>query len=56
MTIYPVKGIRLSSVAAGIRYADRDDLVVIECQPGTVAGKQADDVHDVLDVLAVELH
>ncbi len=35
MTIYPVKGIRLASAAAGIRYADRDDIVVIECQPGT---------------------
>jgi len=27
---YPVKGIRLASAAAGIRYPDRDDLVVIE--------------------------
>ena len=28
--IYPVNGIRLASAAAGIRYPDRDDLVVIE--------------------------
>jgi len=35
MTIYPVKGIRLASAAAGIRYTDRDDLVVIECQAGS---------------------
>ncbi len=34
MTIYPVEGIRLATTAAGIRYADRDDLVVIECQAG----------------------
>lgn len=27
---HPVKGIRLASAAAGIRYPDRDDLVVIE--------------------------
>ncbi|GMR06643.1 MAG: bifunctional glutamate N-acetyltransferase/amino-acid acetyltransferase ArgJ [Gammaproteobacteria bacterium] len=35
MTIYPVKGIRLATASAGIRYRDRDDLVVIECQPGS---------------------
>ena len=35
MTICPVKGIRLTTAAAGIRYADRDDLVVIECQAGS---------------------
>ena len=35
MTVYPVKGIRLATAAAGIRYADRDDLVVIECQAGS---------------------
>ena len=35
MTIYPVKGIRLATAAAGIRYTDRDDLVVIECQAGS---------------------
>ena len=35
MTIHPVKGIRLATVAAGVRYAGRDDMVVIECQAGT---------------------
>ncbi len=35
MTVYPVKGIRLASTAAGIRYTDREDLVVLECQPGS---------------------
>ncbi len=35
MSIFSVKGIRLGTTAAGIRYADRDDLVVIECQAGT---------------------
>jgi glutamate N-acetyltransferase/amino-acid N-acetyltransferase len=35
MTVYPVKGIQLATAAAGIRYADRDDLVVLECQPGS---------------------
>ncbi|GMT41305.1 MAG: arginine biosynthesis bifunctional protein ArgJ [bacterium] len=35
MTIYPVKGIRLATAAAGIRYRDRDDLVIIECQAGS---------------------
>ncbi|MEN2751006.1 bifunctional glutamate N-acetyltransferase/amino-acid acetyltransferase ArgJ [Psychrobacter sp. FBL11] len=29
-TIYPIDGIRLSAIAAGVRYKDRDDLVVIE--------------------------
>ena len=29
-TIYPIKGIKLSATAAGVRYKDRDDLVVIE--------------------------
>ena len=29
-TIYPINGIRLSATAAGVRYKDRDDLVVIE--------------------------
>lgn len=32
----PVAGIRLGTVAAGIRKKDRRDLVVIECAPGTV--------------------
>ncbi len=31
----PVKGIRLGSTAAGIKYADRNDLVVIEIVPGS---------------------
>ncbi len=31
---YPVKGIRLASAAAGIRYPGRDDLVVIEIVAG----------------------
>jgi glutamate N-acetyltransferase/amino-acid N-acetyltransferase len=35
MNVYPVKGIRLATAAAGIRYADRNDLVIIECQAGT---------------------
>ena len=35
MAIFPVNGIRIGSTAAGIRYKQRDDLVVIECQPGT---------------------
>ncbi len=35
MTVIPVKGIRLASTAAGIRYKDRDDLVIIECCSGT---------------------
>ncbi|MGO2231663.1 bifunctional glutamate N-acetyltransferase/amino-acid acetyltransferase ArgJ [Psychrobacter sp.] len=29
-TIYPINGIKLSATAAGVRYKDRDDLVVIE--------------------------
>ncbi|MBP8032747.1 MAG: bifunctional glutamate N-acetyltransferase/amino-acid acetyltransferase ArgJ [Psychrobacter sp.] len=29
-TIYPIDGIKLSATAAGVRYKDRDDLVVIE--------------------------
>lgn len=31
----PIPGIRLGSVAAGIKYSDRDDLVVIEIAPGS---------------------
>lgn len=31
----PISGIRLGSVAAGIKYSDRDDLVVIEIAPGS---------------------
>lgn len=33
--ICPVKGIRLASAAAGIRYPERDDLVVIEMAAGS---------------------
>ncbi|WP_201594491.1 bifunctional glutamate N-acetyltransferase/amino-acid acetyltransferase ArgJ [Psychrobacter vallis] len=29
-TIYPIEGIKLSATAAGVRYKDRDDLVVVE--------------------------
>lgn len=29
-TIYPIDGIKLSATAAGVRYKDRDDLVIIE--------------------------
>jgi glutamate N-acetyltransferase/amino-acid N-acetyltransferase len=36
-TLHPVPGIRLGTVAAGIRKANRRDLVVIECAPGTGA-------------------
>ncbi|WP_297386714.1 bifunctional glutamate N-acetyltransferase/amino-acid acetyltransferase ArgJ [Acidiferrobacter sp.] len=32
-----VAGVRLGTVAAGIRKADRRDLVVIQCDPGTTA-------------------
>ncbi len=35
MTIHPVNGIRLATAAAGIRYAGRDDMVIVECQVGT---------------------
>ena len=34
MNIYPVKGIRLASASAGIKYADRDDVVLMELQEG----------------------
>jgi len=34
-TIFPVKGIRLNAVAAGIRYKNRNDLVLIEMVEGT---------------------
>ncbi|WP_198336232.1 bifunctional glutamate N-acetyltransferase/amino-acid acetyltransferase ArgJ [Psychrobacter celer] len=29
-TIYPIEGVKLSATAAGVRYKDRDDLVVLE--------------------------
>lgn len=35
VSIFPVKGIRLNAVAAGIRYKDRNDLVLIEMAVGT---------------------
>ena len=35
MKIHPVKGIRLSSAAAGIKYADRDDVVIMELAEGS---------------------
>lgn len=34
-TLLAVDGIKLGTAAAGIRYSDRDDLAVIECNPGT---------------------
>ena len=34
--MYPVRGVRLGTAAAGIRKQNRRDLVVIECAPGTV--------------------
>jgi glutamate N-acetyltransferase/amino-acid N-acetyltransferase len=36
-TLYPVKGIRLATGSAGIKYKDRPDLVVIEIAPGAQA-------------------
>ena len=35
--LHPIDGIRLGTVAAGIRYENRPDLVVIECAEGTRA-------------------
>ncbi len=37
MKIYPIKGIRLSSAAAGIKYPDRDDVVLMELAEGSTA-------------------
>jgi len=34
----PVRGVRLATHAAGIRYADRTDLLVVELTPGTTVG------------------
>jgi len=34
VNIYPVKGIRLASASAGIKYADREDVVLMELQEG----------------------
>lgn len=35
---FEVAGVRLAAVAAGIRYRDRDDLVVMEFAPGSTCG------------------
>ncbi len=35
MEIHPIKGIRLASAAAGIKYADRDDVVIFELAEGS---------------------
>jgi glutamate N-acetyltransferase/amino-acid N-acetyltransferase len=37
VNIYPVKGIRLASAAAGIKYADRDDVVLMELPEGATS-------------------
>jgi glutamate N-acetyltransferase/amino-acid N-acetyltransferase len=38
-TIHAVNGVRLATAAAGIRYSDRDDLVLLEiCEGASVAG------------------
>lgn len=37
LDLLPVPGVRLASAAAGIRYPDRDDLVLMELAPGTQA-------------------
>ena len=34
-TVYEIEGIRLSATAAGVRYKDRDDLVIMELAEGT---------------------
>ncbi|SLJ84826.1 bifunctional glutamate N-acetyltransferase/amino-acid acetyltransferase ArgJ [Psychrobacter sp. DAB_AL43B] len=36
-TIYPINGIKLSATAAGVRYKDRDDLVIIEIAADSTA-------------------
>ncbi len=38
LPLEPVPGIRVGTAAAEIRYQDRDDLVVMVCDEGTVAG------------------
>ena len=35
---FPVAGVRLAAVAAGIRYRDRNDLLVMELAPGATCG------------------
>jgi len=37
-TLPPVKGVRLATAMAGIRYQDRTDLMVAELAPGTAVG------------------
>ena len=37
-TLPPIKGVRLATYAAGIRYQGRTDLLVIEMVPGTTVG------------------
>ncbi len=38
-SIYPIDGVRLASLAAGIKYAEREDLCVIEiCEGASVSG------------------
>jgi len=37
LAFLPVAGVRLGTAAAGIRYRDRPDLVVLELAPGSVA-------------------
>ena len=39
-TIFPVPGVRLAAVPAGIRYKDRDDLLLID-NPRRFLGLQA---------------
>ena len=46
----PVPGIRLGSAAAGIKYADRDDLVIIELADTAVVG-DLDGAEVVIDVV-----
>ena len=36
LEVHPVSGIRLASVQAGIRYADRYDLVLVELAEGSI--------------------
>lgn len=36
-SLSPVSGVRLSTVAAGLRYQGRDDLLIMEFVPGTVS-------------------
>ena len=35
-TLYPVAGVRLAVAQAGIRHPNRDDVVLIACDEGTV--------------------